>query len=122
MFSDSGGHPVKTCYSLVMADALELHVTMPDQERAASLARALVDEGLAACVNIVPGVKSIYRWDGRLQEDDEVLCLIKTRPAVFERARTRILELHPYEVPEIIAFTVDDGSAAYLDWLKKSTP
>ena len=104
-----------------MADALELHVTMPDRERATALARALVDEGLAACVNIVPGVKSIYRWEGRLQEDDEVLCLIKTRPAVFERARARILELHPYEVPEIIGFTVDDGSPAYLDWLKKST-
>jgi len=105
-----------------MADALQLHVTMPDQERATALARALVDEGLAACVNILPGVKSIYRWEGRLQEDDEVLCLIKTRPAVFDRARARILALHPYEVPEIIAFSVDDGSAAYLDWLKKATP
>ena len=105
-----------------MADALELHVTMPDKERAASLARALVDEGLAACVNIVPGVQSIYQWEGRLQEDEEVLCLIKTRPAVFDRARARILELHPYEVPEILAFAVDSGSPAYLDWLKKSTP
>jgi len=105
-----------------MADALELHVTMPDKERAASLARALVDEGLAACVNIVPGVKSIYQWEGRLQEDEEVLCLIKTRPAVFDRARDRILQLHPYEVPEILAFAVADGSPAYLDWLKKSTP
>lgn len=105
-----------------MADALELHVTMPDKERAASLARALVDEGLAACVNIVPGVKSIYQWGGRLQEDEEVLCLIKTRPAVFDRARDRILQLHPYEVPEILAFAVADGSPAYLDWLKKSTP
>ena len=83
-----------------MADALELHVTMPDKERATALARALVDEGLAACVNIVPGVRSIYRWDGRLQEEEEVLCLIKTRQAVFDRARDRILALHPYEVPE----------------------
>jgi periplasmic divalent cation tolerance protein len=105
-----------------MADALELHVTMPDKERATALARALVDEGLAACVNIVPGVRSIYQWDGRLQEDDEVLCLVKTRPSVFDRARARILELHPYEVPEILAFSVDDGSPAYLDWLKRSTP
>jgi len=105
-----------------MADALELHVTMPDRERAASLARALVDEGLAACVNIVPGVQSIYQWEGKLQEDEEVLCLIKTRPAVFDRARARILALHPYEVPEILAFAVADGSPAYLDWLTKSTP
>jgi periplasmic divalent cation tolerance protein len=123
-FSDKRGHPVKTWvwYPLAMADALELHVTMPDKDRAASLARALVDEGLAACVNIVPGVRSIYQWDGRVQEDDEVLCLIKTRPAVFDRARDRILQLHPYEVPEILAFAVDDGSPAYLEWLKKSTP
>jgi periplasmic divalent cation tolerance protein len=104
-----------------MADALELHVTMPDAERAASLARALVGEGLAACVNVVPGVRSIYAWEGRIQEDQEVLCLIKTRPAIFDRARARILELHPYEVPEILAFAVDDGSPAYLDWLKKAT-
>jgi len=95
---------------------------MPDTERATALARALVEDGLAACVNIVPGVRSIYRWEGKLQQDDEVLCLIKTRPAVFERARARILSLHPYEVPEILAFAVDDGSPAYLEWLQKSTP
>jgi periplasmic divalent cation tolerance protein len=105
-----------------MADALELHVTMPDSERAAALARALVDEGLAACVNIVPGVTSIYVWEGRVQEEAEVLCLVKTRPGVFDRIRERILELHPYEVPEILAFSVDDGSPAYLDWLRRATP
>jgi periplasmic divalent cation tolerance protein len=104
-----------------MADALELHVTMPDKERATSMARVLVDEGLAACVNVIPGVRSIYQWDGKVQEDDEVLCLIKTRAALFERARDRVLALHPYEVPEILAFAVDDGSAAYLEWLRKST-
>src|SRR6186713_860882 len=95
-FSDSGGvssrHRVGW-YSLAMADALELHVTMPDKERATSMARVLVDEGLAACVNVIPGVRSIYQWDGKVQEDDEVLCLIKTRAAVFERARDRILAL-----------------------------
>ena len=95
---------------------------MPDKERATSLARALVAERLAACVNLGPGVRSIYQWDGRIQEDEEVLCLIKTRPAVFDRARARILELHPYEVPEILAFAVDEGSPAYLEWLQKSTP
>ena len=104
-----------------MADAIEIHVTMPDAERATGLARTLVDEGLAACVNIVPGVRSIYRWEGKIQEDDEVLCLIKTRPAIFDRVRRRILELHPYDVPEILAFTVDEGSPAYLDWLRAAT-
>jgi periplasmic divalent cation tolerance protein len=71
-----------------MADALELHVTMPDKERAHGAAPRAGRRGAAACVNIVPGVPSIYQWDGRLQEDEEVLCLIKTRPAVF-RARPR---------------------------------
>ena len=105
-----------------MADALELHVTMPNKDQATKLARALVDEGLAACVNIVPGVRSVYQWDGRVQEDEEVLCLVKTRASVFEKARARILELHPYEVPEVLAFEVDDGSPDYLEWLKRSTP
>lgn len=104
-----------------MADAIEIHVTMPDAERATALARALVSEGLAACVNVVPGVRSIYRWEGKIQEDDEVLCLIKTRPAIFDRVRRRILELHPYDVPEILGFTVDEGSPAYLDWLRAAT-
>jgi periplasmic divalent cation tolerance protein len=104
-----------------VADALELHVTMPDQDQATALARTLVNEGLAACVNVVPGVRSIYQWEGKTQEDDEVLCLIKTRPELFEKAQARILALHPYEVPEVLAFQVDDGSPTYLAWLRKST-
>jgi periplasmic divalent cation tolerance protein len=104
-----------------VAEALEIHVTMPDAERASALAQILVGEGLAACVNVVPGIRSIYRWEGRIQEDDEVLCLIKTRPALFDRVRRRILELHPYEVPEILAFGVDEGSPTYLDWLRDAT-
>jgi periplasmic divalent cation tolerance protein len=101
-----------------VTDAIEVHVTMPDTERATSLARALVDEGLAACVNVVPGVRSIYRWQGKIEESDEVLCLIKTRAAIFERVCRRVVELHPYEVPEILSFAVDDGSPAYLDWIR----
>jgi len=104
-----------------MADALELHVTAPDADVAARLGRTLVEEGLCACVNIVPGVRSIYRWQGKICDDAEVLCLCKTRPALFERVRARIAELHPYDVPEILAFRVDDGSAPYLAWLREST-
>jgi periplasmic divalent cation tolerance protein len=104
-----------------VADAIEVHVTMPDAERATSLARALVDEGLAACVNVVPGVRSIYRWEGKVEEADEVLCLIKTRAAIFDRLRRRVAELHPYDVPEILSFAVDDGSPAYLDWVRAAT-
>ena len=94
---------------------------MPDAEQAQALARALVDEHLAACVSVVPGVRSVYRFEGRVHEDDEVLCLVKTRPEVFDRLRDRILALHPYDVPEILAFAVDDGSPTYLDWLRDAT-
>src|SRR5262245_54569404 len=104
-----------------MADALELHVTAPDGAVAERLGRALVEEGLAACVNVIPGVRSIYRWKGKVQEDAEVRCLVKTRPALFDRVRQRIGELHPYDVPEILAFAVDDGSPTYLAWLREST-
>ncbi len=103
-----------------VADALEVHVTMPDVENAQSLARALVDEELAACVTMLPGARSIYRFEGEIHEDDEVICFVKTHPALFERLRDRILALHPYDVPEILAFKVHDGSRAYLDWLHGS--
>jgi periplasmic divalent cation tolerance protein len=104
-----------------VADALELHVTAPNAEKAAALARALVDERLCACVNIVPGVRSVYRYEDKIWDEPEVLCVMKTRPALFERVCARIVELHPYEVPEILAFNVADGSPAYLAWLLEST-
>ena len=104
-----------------MAEALEVHVTMPDSENAQSLARVLVDEELAACVTMVPGARSIYRFEGQIHEEDEVVCFVKTHPALFERLCDRILALHPYDVPEILAFNVDDGSPAYLAWLHEST-
>ncbi|MES1164269.1 MAG: divalent-cation tolerance protein CutA [Verrucomicrobiota bacterium] len=104
-----------------MADALEVHVTLPNTDAARALGRTLVEERLAACVNIVPGVVSIYRWEGTIHEDGEVLCLVKTSPDCFERLRARVLELHPYEVPEVLALAVDDGSRDYLDWLHRNT-
>jgi periplasmic divalent cation tolerance protein len=104
-----------------MAEALEVHVTLPNTEAARALARKLVEERLAACVNIVPGVVSIYSWEGAIHEDGEVLCLIKTSPDCFEQLRARVLELHPYEVPEVLAFAVDDGSRDYLDWVRRNT-
>ena len=104
-----------------MAKALEVHVTAPDRAQAAAMARALVSEKLAACVNIVSGVRSIYTWEGSLHEEDEVLCLIKTRPELMGPLCDRVRALHPYRMPEILAFEVADGSAAYLDWLTAST-
>jgi len=104
-----------------VADALELHITAPNADHAAAMARALVEERLCACVNIVPAVRSIYRYDDKIWDEPEVLCVAKTRPALFERVCARIFELHPYDVPEILAFNVDEGSPAYLAWLCEST-
>jgi periplasmic divalent cation tolerance protein len=104
-----------------MADALELHITVPNADEAAKLARTLVEERLCACVNIVPGVRSVYRYDNKIWDEPEVLCVAKTRPALFEQVCARVMELHSYDVPEILAFNVDDGSPAYLLWLTEST-
>ena len=104
-----------------MAHALEVHVTAPSREQAAEIARKLVDERLAACVNIVGDMRSVYRWEGKIHEDEEVLCLIKTRPELLDALTERVRALHPYDVPEILAFEVSDGSADYLAWLREST-
>lgn len=96
-------------------------MTAPDGESAGRIAHNLVEEGLVACVNIVPGVRSIYRWEGKLCDDSEVLCLCKTRAEKFAAVRERISSLHPYSVPEIIAVPLTAGSAAYLDWVARST-
>ena len=104
-----------------MANALEVHITVPDREKAALIARALVNERLAACVNIVGGVRSIYRWEGQVEEEDEVLCLVKTRPELLKAVCARVTALHSHDVPEILAFEVADGSAAYLEWLQAAT-
>jgi periplasmic divalent cation tolerance protein len=104
-----------------MTNALEVHVTAPNREQASQIARTLVEERLAACVNIVDGVHSVFRWEGKLHEDQEVLCLIKTRPDLLPAVIERVQTLHPYDVPEILAFEVAEGSAAYLEWLDHST-
>ncbi|HEX5961215.1 MAG TPA: divalent-cation tolerance protein CutA [Rhodanobacteraceae bacterium] len=96
--------------------------TCPDAETAARIARTLVGEGLAACVNCVPGVQSTYHWQGRIHDDAEVLLLIKTRRERFEALRARLVELHPDEVPELVALDIIAGHAPYLDWIVQETP
>lgn len=98
-------------------------VTAPDADTAARLGRALVEERLAACVNLVPGVRSIYRWEGELHDDAEVLLLVKTRPDRLQALAARVKELHPYALPEVLALPASGGSPAYLDWLRtESSP
>jgi len=92
--------------------------TAPDVTTAEGIAQTLVEEGLAACVNVVEGVSSVYRWMGAVQRDREVLMVLKTTSGAVERLRSRLVELHPYEVPEVLALAVADGHAPYLDWVR----
>jgi periplasmic divalent cation tolerance protein len=91
--------------------------TSPDTDTARRIARALVEEGLAACVNILPTMHSVYKWKGRIEEADEQLLIIKIVAVHFAQVRDRIRALHPYELPEIIAVPVADGLPEYLAWL-----
>jgi periplasmic divalent cation tolerance protein len=91
--------------------------TVSAAEDADRIARALVERGLAACVNVVPGVVSVYRWKGALQREGELLLVIKTRAERLEELKEALTELHPYEVPEALALPVQGGLAPYLAWL-----
>jgi len=95
-------------------------VTGPDPATLESIGRALVEEGLAACVNVIPGVTSVYRWEGETRADSEALAMIKTTEDCVQAARIRVAELHPYEVPEFVALEVAEGSPAYLRWVRES--
>jgi len=92
--------------------------TAPDTDTARRIASALVEYRLAACVNLLPGIESIYRWEGEVKSDAEVLLMIKARSADYALLETRIRALHPYELPEIIAVPLIAGLPAYLDWVR----
>jgi periplasmic divalent cation tolerance protein len=91
--------------------------TFPDPETAARVARTLVEEQLAACVNLIAAVRSIYRWQGAISDDAESLAVIKTTADRYPALAARIAQLHPYQVPEIIALPLADGHPPYLAWL-----
>ncbi len=101
-------------------DTLVVLVTVPSAEEGTRMARTLVEEHLAACVNVVPGVRSIFFWEGRLQEEGEALLVMKTGRERYEALQRRILTLHSYSVPEILALPVETGSPAYVAWVKES--
>ncbi len=96
-------------------------LTAPDLEAAEGLARSLVEERLAACVNVVPGVRSFYRWEGSVETAGELLLVVKTRADRAAALAARVRELHPYELPEILELPAVGGSAAYLDWVRKES-
>ena len=92
-------------------------VTVGSEDEGKTIARALVEERLAACVNIIPGLTSIYRWEGKMCEDREFLLVIKTQGQKVAALRERLGHLHSYAVPEVIALPIAEGSARYLEWL-----
>ena len=92
-------------------------VTVPDIDSGCRLARRVVQERLAACGNVIPGMTSVYRWDGEVQEDQEALVLLKTTEEALPGLEKRVMELHSYEVPEFLALPVTDGHDPYLRWV-----
>ena len=102
-------------------DLVVVLVTAGSTEEAQGIATSLVEERLAACVNIVGPVESVYRWEGKVQRDQERLLVIKARSSSFDRLAERVRELHSYDTPEVIALPIVAGSEAYLKWLQAST-
>ncbi|MBI4346820.1 MAG: divalent-cation tolerance protein CutA [Elusimicrobia bacterium] len=103
-----------TPYSVVL-------VTVPDEKTADRIAQDLLEKRLAACVNRVPGLLSRYRWEGKIENDAELLLIIKTRSALFGELAQAVKALHPYTVPEIVALPISEGYAQYLAWLGANT-
>jgi len=104
-----------------MAAALEVHTTFASHDEAVQAARTLVAERLCACAQVVPGLTSIYIWEGMLRHEEEVLVLLKTTPLAWPQLRDRLTELHSYETPEIIALPVENSTFEYLTWVKEQT-
>jgi periplasmic divalent cation tolerance protein len=103
-----------------MTDKRIVLSTAGSEEEAQKIARHLVEHQLAACVNIVPQIESIYRWQGKVESSQEWLLLIKTTAKKFPAVRDAVRELHSYELPECIALRIEDGSAEYLQWIEDS--
>ena len=101
--------------------ALLVMVTAPDEAAAAAIGRALVEERLAACVNLIGPIRSIYRWEDAVADEGEYLLLIKTRASLYTALEARVRALHSYQVAEVIALPISRGSAPYLQWLAQAT-
>ncbi|RPI33577.1 MAG: divalent-cation tolerance protein CutA [Nitrospiraceae bacterium] len=105
----------------MMTEYIIVFVTAASEEEGARIGQTIVGERLAACVNIIRSIRSIYRWQGRIEDGQEILLIIKTKGLLFEDLKKRVKELHSYSVPEIIAFPVVGGDEQYLNWLGEET-
>jgi periplasmic divalent cation tolerance protein len=103
-----------------MADFQIVLSTCGDRETAERIAHRLVEQHLAACVNILPGVQSVYRWRGAVESESEILMLIKTKAALIQEVQSTIAGLHSYEIPEFLVLPISGGSEAYMAWLEAS--
>jgi len=104
-----------------MEEIVVVIVTVGTEQKGLEIGKVLIEERLAACVNLLKGVRSLFLWKGSLTEDQEILMLIKTRRSIFPKLTDRVIELHPYQVPEIIALPVVEGSSSYLQWVSEMT-
>ncbi len=102
-------------------DVVTVFVTAPGRESALALARQVVEESLAACVNVIPNVTSVFRWDEKVNQEEEVLLILKTSAAMGPTLIARVAELHEYEVPEVLSLRVEDGFGPYLHWVGECT-
>ncbi len=100
--------------------AVVVLVTTPSADSAAGIARALVGEGLCACGNVVPGIRSIYRWEGEIHDEPEALLVLKAERRLVPALKERLPQLHPYQVPELLVLSVEDGLDPYLAWVAAS--
>jgi periplasmic divalent cation tolerance protein len=103
-----------------MSGGLVVLSAVGSEEDAERIAQALVQRRLAACVNVVPGIKSFYWWEGKIARDGEWLLVMKTSASAFDRLRDALVELHPYDLPEVVALAVDQGYGPYLEWIDGS--
>ncbi|CAN6296225.1 unnamed protein product [Urochloa humidicola] len=101
--------------------SIVVYVTVPNREAGKKLSESIISEKLAACVNIVPGIESVYWWEGKVQSDAEELLIIKTRESLLDALTEHVKANHEYDVPEVIALPITGGNSKYLEWIKNST-